>query len=371
MSAETAAQKETNHTHKMRLLAVARYLRGVHLDGRSKIIVSEEIASILFKGSTWKGRVIRTWAKSWMLHGSIPISAQGKHWKTASFILEEDFRAECTTYLKSVKVGDITVTDFRHHINTVLLPAMAGSVGKGVSEKTARKWLVILGWKSRDAKKGVYVDGHARPDVVEYRQKQYLPTIFEYKKFMPTYVGKDAEERKPKLEVWEKEHILVSHDESIFHANDGRKIIWIEDGRQVLRPKGQGRCLMVSAFVTERYGELRGLNGEHSRVIIHPGKGYDGWWTGQDVVNQMDKTITIFEERFPGCVAVFQFDNSTNHAAFAENTLIVSKMNKGPGGKQSKLRDGYWDDGWHSQCSFHWTTLTLSSRVFQRGSSKS
>jgi len=40
-----------------------------------------------------------------------------------------------------------------------------------ISVETARNWLHKLGFEVLTAKKGCFVDGHERADVVEYRQK--------------------------------------------------------------------------------------------------------------------------------------------------------------------------------------------------------
>lgn len=40
-----------------------------------------------------------------------------------------------------------------------------------LSAKTARKWLNKMGFEFKRFTKGIYVDGHERPDVIEYRSK--------------------------------------------------------------------------------------------------------------------------------------------------------------------------------------------------------
>ena len=49
---------------------------------------------------------------------------------------------------------------------------------KKISEKTATRWLKKLGWEFKTYKKGLYSDGHERPDVVEYR-KEFLKFMEE------------------------------------------------------------------------------------------------------------------------------------------------------------------------------------------------
>jgi len=40
---------------------------------------------------------------------------------------------------------------------------------KGIGARTARRWLARLGFHWTDVRKGVYIDGHERPDVVQER----------------------------------------------------------------------------------------------------------------------------------------------------------------------------------------------------------
>ena len=47
----------------------------------------------------------------------------------------------------------------------------------------------------------------------------------------------------PNLPPGEKPHILVTHDESTFNANDGKRKLWMEKGKQPIRPKGKAREL--------------------------------------------------------------------------------------------------------------------------------
>lgn len=70
----------------------------------------------------------------------------------------------------------------------------------------------------------------------------------------------------------EKRLILLYHDESSFHANEGHTWQWAEENRLTLRPKGQGRGLMVSDFIDEHHGFLRLTSEEHELAkLLHPG----------------------------------------------------------------------------------------------------
>ena len=101
---------------------------------------------------------------------------------------------------------------------------------------------------------------------------------------MPIFSGDNLEE-----EIWPDNNIqpliLVTHDECIFSAYDGSQSLWIPNGEQLLRKKGNGRSIHVSDFLTDIGGRLA-LSDEiqisdnfprEACIIMHPGKNNDGW----------------------------------------------------------------------------------------------
>lgn len=161
----------------------------------------------------------------------------------------------------------------------------------------------------------------------------------------------------PNLQGNEKEHIFVVQDESIFHANDQKRELWLAKGQQPLRQKGNGRAIHVSDFVTERSqtGRLslspeqlekhrqmpssQQLKQTDARKIIYPGKSHDKWWDMEQLKEQTMLALDIFEYLFPEAVGVFVFDCSSSHEAFAKNALNVNNMNVKPGGKQVHMHN--------------------------------
>jgi hypothetical protein len=85
-------------------------------------------------------------------------------------------------YLAAQNLGTITPKLFCHHVNNTILPAL-DLTWKNVSicERTAVNWLKKLGYSCKDVKKGVYHDGHKRPDVIKARKK-FLEQIAQYKR---------------------------------------------------------------------------------------------------------------------------------------------------------------------------------------------
>jgi hypothetical protein len=93
-----------------------------------------------------------------------------------------------------------------------------------------------------------------------------------------------------------------------------------------------------------------------ARRIFHPGANHDPWWDMPQLILQVflstsfcsfsclhcpqtRDAIRIFEVMHPDGVAVFIFDCSSAHEAFASDALLAQKMNRGPGGAQPKMHD--------------------------------
>lgn len=344
-----------------RLQLVRQYLELVHRD-MPKLAASLLIAESINKG-TYCARLIRSWAKQYLTNGHLTISKRGRHQKVQSLLDDEDVKLKVAHYLREKKFN-LTVSQFVRFLENEVLPSVGVEKKKTIAESTARNWLSRMGFEFKEHRKGVYIDGHERDDVVMYRE-YFLNEMEQLMRLCPSFDGVDMLNRiDPDLPPGERLHIIVTHDESIFHANDGQKHYWAPKDEQQLRPKGMGASIMVSEFLCETIGRLR-LNEEEKEqnqrlldndpaklkfdeacVIIEPGKNKDGWWTAAHVAEQLEKrAIPIFERTHPECKAIFLFDNSTNHNAFAPDALIAEKMNLNDGGKALIMRNGYMRDG--------------------------
>jgi hypothetical protein len=71
-------------------------------------------------------------------------------------------------------------------------------------------------------KKGMYMDGHERPDVVEYQKNTFLPLMALHKKKMVQWVVNESRlvRVEPDFGLDKKRAIAVFQDESFFHANE-------------------------------------------------------------------------------------------------------------------------------------------------------
>ena len=249
----------------------------------------------------------------------------------------------------------------REDFDLPLLTLSTSTLEKMISQRTASTWQRSLGYKYREVRKGVYRDGHERPDVISYCQDIFLPKLKELEPRMVNWEEDSQGQlhiRYPDPELLgpiEKPLILITHDESTFDSNDGRHHLWGHNENTPLRKKSRGQGIMISDFLfpggrlqapewlplgdlpnyCEREGQRISLY--NATIKLEYGKGK--WWEGDDLVEQViNLAILIFESAFPQCQALFLFDNATSHAAYASDALLARSMNLHPGGQQSIMR---------------------------------
>ena len=232
-----------------------------------------------------------------------------------------------------------------------------------IRSRTARRWLHRLGYRWQDVKKGVFFDGHERPDVVEYRQ-QFVAEMHRLSPYLVEFESDGTIKDKPypaDCEVGGSKYrpiIVITHDESIFSANDGKQKAWGTENQIFLRPKGKGRGIMVSDFLLPwsrlnllslpraRQEELQSLGIPLEAAVLYEYGKDEGYWDGKMLLEQaVHRALPIAEALYPGYKFLFLFDNATSHSVYAPDALRASKMNKGDGGQQPFIRNGWFHDG--------------------------
>lgn len=340
----------------MRYMAIQNYLVKLqpphHLQ---KMTASREVAASLFpkRGRDSMSRKIRRWAKNFLHKKMLDDHQQGKHVKTKSLIEEEDIQISCRTWLRSQKHDFITALSFSKWIGENLHQELALPRPVEVSKRTATRWLHRLNLDYKNYGKGLYKDGHEKDSVVVYRNA-FLDRMNQRLPFMVTFEGEDMmTEVHPDLTAGRKRIVMVTHDECCFSSHDGKRTMWMNHDGQPLRPKGDGRSIMVSEFLCECHGPMKLSEEEqlaHPEVppetvrLIKPGKA-DGYWTNKDLVEQLEsRAIPIFKILHPECIGLFMFDNSMNHHAYAPDALRTVDLPLKDGGKRVKiLRDGWFE----------------------------
>ena len=246
-----------------------------------------------------------------------------------SLLHDEDFCLAARTYVRkhACRKGEPNLTSqmFSAWINT--------EYNVNIHDSTARRWLFKLGFSRIHHQKGVYFDGHDRDDVVKYRNT-FLEKMGELDNKSLTCYG-----NRPELGAGERPLIRVVHDESTFYANSDQSFFWGDDQTNVLRQKSLGASIMVSDFIDEIAGYVRD-NQEQARLLMETSR--EEYFTNDHLMDQVSKTVAIFERLHPEATGVFLFDNAPSHRKVADDALNADKMNVGPGGKQPKMRDTVW-----------------------------
>ncbi|EIN08526.1 hypothetical protein PUNSTDRAFT_114017 [Punctularia strigosozonata HHB-11173 SS5] len=88
---------------------------------------------------------------------------------------------------------------------------------------------------------------------------------------------------------------------------------------------------MVADFVSAEYGWLASPDGtETARWIFKAGKNRDGWFTHVEIIEHVQRAMSILDKHYPHERHVFVFDNATTHLKRAEDALSARRMPKNP-----------------------------------------
>ena len=123
-------------------------------------------------------RSVRRWRSVLIKHrGQFPSSKQGRYRRTGVLWKNKELNQKATSFVRenaNVKgKPNMTNADFCRWINNSLLKNSTLEPGfpRTVSLTTSLRWLHHLGFLVLTPKKGVFVDGHERPDVVAQRKE--------------------------------------------------------------------------------------------------------------------------------------------------------------------------------------------------------
>ena len=218
---------------------------------------------------------VRSWVCDWMKHRELPSSSTGCHVKVDSLLEEPKICTELQSYLQSNKwsMNPQKLAEFsknqlipgeaekylhqivekemprglKQYMEVEIFPCIQLKVGKGISISTAWWWLHREGFQYMEHKKALYFDGHDHPDVVNYRQKEFLPAMEKYRERLLGYkVGEVEMEIGGPTNFVEQILVLLAHDESTMQANDGPKEGWVLKGEQPLKKGLAVDCIRVT-----------------------------------------------------------------------------------------------------------------------------
>ena len=272
---------------------------------------------------TYYARKLREWTRAFIEDREcLPFNVYGT-WQP-SLLEHEDLAQELHLYLQT-KGKYVRAQDLVDYLDIPEVKTRF-KLKRTITERTAQRWMHKMGYRWTKTPSGQYVDGHERKDVVDFRQKTFLPGWHQRESRMRSWTKEGIEEESPwphdaedGPRPFENQRHTVAwfQDESTFYANDLRETRWVHEGEKAVpRPKGQGSSLMVSDFISADFGFLASPDGtERCRVLFRAGSASsrDGWYTNEDMKKQTERAMEIYEKHYPQYDHVFIFDNATTH----------------------------------------------------------
>ena len=133
----------------------------LRLKGLSRTQASIEIARQWHEGQgNWFARCVRALAHHYQIFEKLPDEKHGGSENTHSWLHDESVKKLTLNWLTSQKTGDVTPRKLQHALNDRLFVELNIAPKSPISEWTARRWLIKLGWRQTVVRKGVYMDGH-------------------------------------------------------------------------------------------------------------------------------------------------------------------------------------------------------------------
>ncbi|CAG8828879.1 13529_t:CDS:2, partial [Racocetra persica] len=162
----------------------------------------------------YMSRCFRGWAKDYLVQDFLSSYQQGKYAKRILLLDDED-----------IKLAALPIT---------------------ISEPTVRKFMHL--WKFHKKTIGKQVE----KKIEDYNDDEIEIIILP-----------------ERLEIWDSHHVLVTHDEVYFYANDDNSFFWVENNKSFIKKKGQGSAIMNAC------------------IIIKPGHQSDGYWKSENMIQQL------------------------------------------------------------------------------------
>jgi hypothetical protein len=164
--------------------------------------------------------------------------------------------------------------------------------------------------------------------VVFYQNQTFLPQWRNIEHLMFNWGGNGLLEFGPRLPG--RQVIAWFHDKSIFYAHDRRRKVWHhKDALAKPYAKREGVSMMVADYVSTDFGWLQSPDGKKSaQRTLKPGKNKEGYYTNEDIQEQVQVAMDILKEFYPEFDHVLIYDNASTHLKRKEDALSALKMPK-------------------------------------------
>lgn len=87
---------------------------------------------------------------------------------------------------------------------------------------------------------------------------------------------------------------------------------------------------MVADFVSADYGWLGSKDGQSAWAYWKAGKGCDGYFTSEEIVDQLESSMDLIQKLYPDDDHLFILNNATTHLKRADDAPSAHKMPRGP-----------------------------------------
>jgi hypothetical protein len=123
----------------------------------------------------WFARKIRALARHYQIFEQLPVEQRGGYRNARTLLRDELVKKRILDYLQNLPTGKVTPKKLQIAVNTEILPDLGITPKKPVSTRTARRWLIKLGWRYTEVRKGVYMDGHERAMLSSIAKPSFSP----------------------------------------------------------------------------------------------------------------------------------------------------------------------------------------------------
>lgn len=208
-------------------LTILRNFATLLLKGLDRIPASIEIARQWHEGDgTHFARCVRALARHYEAFEMLPLEKRGGKKNAKCHLNDESVQKALHDWLTALPSSGVTPLKFQRTLNETILPTLGIALKKPLCERMVRRWLIKLGWRHTLLKKGVYMDGHERPDIVQYWQDVFLPTLTSLEARMMHYEGPELALVKPQLAEGKAEIIAQYHNDTCLSVNEYKQSAW-------------------------------------------------------------------------------------------------------------------------------------------------
>jgi len=141
----------------------------LHLKGQTCTQASLDITQQWHEGEgNWFTHRVQALAQHYQTFEELPVEKWGGDRTAQSWLYDESVEKQTRDWLALQPTGKVTPQCLQEALNASILPGLGIILKNPLSERTAQRWLIKLGWHWTVVQKGVYIDGHEREDVVKY-----------------------------------------------------------------------------------------------------------------------------------------------------------------------------------------------------------